>query len=125
MSANAKNNAITTIKSTPRIVCFRVDGLGQAARLEGPDKNLAAITDNGTGDYTITFATELQELPYIFAPMSETADICFMHHATAPTRTVVRILSKSVGTSPTATDCDFQVMMLVHTAESIYYNEVD
>ena len=124
MGSNAKDNSITTIKSSPRIICLTVDGTGTAA-ISGPDADLVTLTDNGTGDYTITFATALQELPYIFAPMSLTADICYMHHATAPTRTVVRILSKSVEASPAATDADFQVMMLVHTAESIYFDEVD
>lgn len=124
MGSNAKNNAITAVKLNPRIICLTVDGTG-TAKLSGPDADLVALTDNGTGDYTLTFATALQELPYVFAPMSLTADVDFKSHATIPTRTVVRILARTIETTPAAVDADFQVMMLVHTAEDIYFDEVD
>ena len=107
------DNSIRNLNMQPRIVCFTVDGTGTAA-VSGPDKDLVTLTDNGTGDYTLTFATALHRIPYVFAPLSLTDNIIFYHQAVQTSLTVVRILSKSVETTPAATDCDFQVMMLIH-----------
>lgn len=112
------DNAITTNMAGPRLVAFFVDGTGTAA-LYGPDKDLATLTDNGTGDYTITFASTLQQTPFVFAPLSHTADVQ-PAIVTAISTTAVRITWKSVETSPAATDCDFQVMMLIDMSPANY-----
>lgn len=113
-----RNNDVSTRMAGPRLVAFFVDGTGTAS-ISGPDKDLVTLTDNGTGDYSITFATTLQQTPFVFAPMSHTADVMFSV-TTAITTTVVRILSRTVETTPAAVDADFQVMMLIDMPPSAY-----
>ena len=45
----------------PRLLAFRVDGTGTASILEGGFQ--ATLVDNGTGDYTLTFATPFVRVP--------------------------------------------------------------
>ncbi len=115
------DNAITKGVSGPRLAAITIDGLGQAARLLGPDRDLFTITDNGTGDWTVTLVNSLQTIPYVFAPMSLTANICLMYYNTAqPSVSAIRILSNSVGTSPTATDSDVQLIMILDQSPTQY-----
>jgi hypothetical protein len=112
------DNVISTLSAGPRLVAFSVDGTGTAS-ISGPDAGLVTLTDNGTGDYSITFATTLSIIPYVFAPLGVTPDVVYYFQA-APTTTVVRILSHSVEAVPAATDSDFTVMMLIDQAPSAY-----
>lgn len=45
----------------PRALSFRVDGTGTASILEGAFD--ATLVDNGTGDYTLTFAKPFVRVP--------------------------------------------------------------
>tara|TARA_R110000868_G_scaffold276891_1_gene536677 strand:- start:1465 stop:1794 length:330 start_codon:yes stop_codon:yes gene_type:complete len=52
------------VKSTQRLtrlLSFRVDGTGTASILEGSQQ--ATLVDNGTGDYTLTFAVPFVRVP--------------------------------------------------------------
>ena len=118
MSGKGKDNAVSTLMAGPRLVAFFVDGTGTAS-VSGPDADLVTLTDNGTGDYTLTFATTLQQTPFVFAPMSHTADV-MAAVTTAISTTAVRIKTRTVATSPAAVDADFQVMMLVDMPPSSY-----
>ena len=115
-------NAITNIHSGPRIACVSIDGNGQAAYIYGPDADLFTITDNGTGDWTLTLVNSLQTIAYCFAPLSMTADRVF-HYQAAPTVSVVRILAKTNATSPAAADADLQIMMLLNQSPAQYVVE--
>lgn len=73
---------------------FHVDGTGTAA-LEGPARFQASLTDNGTGDYTVTFDQPFADIP-ICSAISKTANvICMISSISA---TAVRILTKSLST---------------------------
>lgn len=78
--------------SKSHLIKLRVDGTGTTA-LTGPGRNLCALTDNGTGDYTITFSPALSEPPMAI-PVALTAGVNVNLYS-APTESVVRFLSKS------------------------------
>ncbi len=67
--------------------------------------NVSSITDNGTGDYTVNFATALADASYcvagIAAASTTKADLCGGASATPYTTTTARILT-SAGGGPTA-----------------------
>lgn len=79
------------------LIKLRVDGTGTAA-LTGGGINRCALTDNGTGDYTLTFSPALSE-PVTALPIPFTAGVIIGLHS-APTTSVVRFLSKSASTVP-------------------------
>jgi len=79
-----------------KLIGFRVDGTG-TANLTGTDANLCALTDNGTGDYTLTFATALAQPPIVVSCIS-TEGVLISQQAN-PTTTVVRLLSYSLPTA--------------------------
>lgn len=54
--------AVQVAQRKPRLECFRVNGTGTAAIALGSTD--AALTDNGTGDYTLTWTK-----PFAFAPV--------------------------------------------------------
>ena len=90
-----------------RLLSVKLDGTGTAA-ITGPDASLFTLTDNGTGDYTLTAATAFAEPPYVTGT-SITADIALSQ--VAPTTTVIRIKSRSVAASPAATDADIDLII--------------
>lgn len=49
----------------PRLLAFKVDGTGTASLLVGSKD--ATLTDNGTGDYTLTFAKPFARVPVVVA----------------------------------------------------------
>lgn len=116
-----QDNAITTQMGGPRVVAFTVDGTG-TAKLTGPDQALATLTDNGTGDYTLTWATALEQAAYVMAPIPITADV--QPSLTANTTALVQFTWNSVETTPAATDCDFHVIMLIDAASGDYLKGV-
>jgi endoglucanase Acf2 len=67
--------------------------------------NVSSITDNGTGDYTVNFATAMSDANYEFNLSSEGAGAgnaligVEQHQATAPTTSAIRILVKQGTTS--------------------------
>lgn len=66
--------------------------------------NVSSITDNGTGTYTINFATALSDANYSAVSMSSDASagtVCFIDdNAAAPTTTALRI--RTAGNSSTS-----------------------
>ena len=103
-----KSNIARSKWRNARLLSVFLDGTGTAA-ISGPDAHLFALTDNGTGDYTLTAATAFAEPPYVTC-MSLTADIAFSLVA-APTTTVINITSKEVDDAPVAKDADFWVLI--------------
>ena len=90
-----------------RLFSLFLDGTGTAA-ISGPDAHLFTLTDNGTGDYTLTAATAFAEPPYV-SVMGVTADI--VYHQVAPTTTVINIKSMENDDIPAAKDADFFVLI--------------
>lgn len=115
------SSIITTLdRNNPMIIAITLDGVSASAAITGPGAELMTLTDNGTGDYTLTFATALAEPPAIFAPMSKTQNTCAMLHTTIPTTTVVKILTKTIATSPAAVDAVISLIMVCKVSPTIY-----
>lgn len=110
---------ITNSYHNPEIMCFRVNGSAAgSAVLTGPDASLAALAVNGTGDYTITLTETATKILYCFQPLSETADKQ-LAIGTNTTR-AIQVLSRTITTSPGASDADFSIMVLVNRSDANY-----
>ena len=95
------------IKSTqrlPRQLAFKVTGTGTAAISIG--KYDATLTDNGTGDYTLTFTKAFARNPVVVASCATAT--CYAEVKSATT-TAVNILT--VANDNTATDAVFHVIV--------------
>lgn len=93
-------------QSKAETFCFRVDGTGTAAISEG--KYHGTLTDNGTGDYTITFDRPFRRVPVVTVGL-ETAAV--RHELSSISTTAVRI--KTFGyNNTTATDAKFHLIVV-------------
>jgi hypothetical protein len=91
----------------PRVLALRVDGTGTASILEG--RFDATLTDNGTGDYTLTFAKPFARVPVVVAcPLA--VDIAVS--VGTITKLAVQIKAKTIAGSPAAADVDFHVIVV-------------
>lgn len=67
--------------------------------------NVSSITDNGTGDYTVNFATALSDANYSFALSCQGAGAgntligVEQHQGTTPTTSAIRLIVKQGSTS--------------------------
>lgn len=106
------------IKSTQRatrLLAIRLNGTGTAA-LDGEGKYDATLTDNGTGDYTLTFAKPFGRAPIVVAN-SETAGVIVKLEALS--KTAVQITSFAVD-GTTAKDAILHVMVFGSDVEDQY-----
>ncbi len=93
----------------PRVLAFRIDGTGTASILEGNFD--ATLVDNGTGDYTLTFAVPFVRVPVcVGSAVGSTAAIINV----VPSVTAVQVLVKDAAGS--AADADFH--LIVHGFDS-------
>lgn len=89
--------ASKTLKSSfsnGRMICLKVDGTG-TAKLTGPDRNLASLTDNGTGDYTVTLATAARDSLFVAGIFPVTEDVVITQQ-TDPTTSAIRFTCRSL-----------------------------
>lgn len=90
----------------PRLLAFKLTGSGTAALNEGAFD--AALTDNGTGDYTLTFTKPFARAP-IVSIVSMTEETNIKAHAVA----AASIQIKTFGVDgTTAKDAVLQIMVL-------------
>lgn len=81
--------------------------------------NVSSITDNGTGDYTVTFTTAMPNTNYAVTGAqrkgsADTRGTCFeIEPATALTTSAARVRTIVVNTSPAVVDCA-DVFVAVH-----------
>lgn len=87
------NQLIHGTAQNMRLYQLKVDGTGTAALL-GRDANKFTLTDNGTGDYTLTPVNTLSEPP-IALGISTTDDVHIDQH-TDPTSTAIRFECRSL-----------------------------
>ena len=91
------------------VIAARVDGTGTAAILEGG--NEMTLTDNGTGDYTLTFNTAFARVPVVTAlPISATGDVILSISSVAVGSVRIKAWDGTDGT--TAKDIAFHVMIV-------------
>jgi hypothetical protein len=82
--------------------------ISTAGVLSGPSASKFTSVRNGAGDYSITAVTAFAEPPYV-AAITRTADIALSQ--VAPTSSVVNIKSRSITTSPAATDAAIDLII--------------
>ena len=89
------------------MIAARVDGTGTAAMLEGG--NEITLTDNGTGDYTLTFAQAFARVPTVVAsPLTADAII----QIGTISASAVQILAFDATDGTTAKDVDFHAIIV-------------
>jgi len=88
----------------------KVDGTGTASIVSG--SNHVSLTDNGTGDYTLTLTKPGARLLHAsFTPID--ADVFPQIDESDTDASAVNVVFKSVASSPSATDCDFYAELTV------------
>lgn len=88
-----------------------VDGTATTPSASGPDANIvSSITDNGTGDYTITLAEPSKMNLHVSSIVLSTADASIIVFSVD--KSTVRVKAKSVAGSPAAKDVDFSIQIL-------------
>ena len=91
-----------------RMMALKLDGTGTAA-LSGPCSLEATLTDNGTGDYTVTFDKAFTQAPVVTATCI-TAD-CIVNTITAAVGSVqITLVDATDGTS--AKDGDIEIILV-------------
>lgn len=85
---------------------LRVQGTGTAAILEPSTTTDISLTDNGVGDYTLTFANPFIRIPSVTATSKTTGVLCEVANEAVGS---VDILCFDVATGAAATDADFNV----------------
>lgn len=91
------------------IIAARVDGTGTASILEGG--NELTLTDNGTGDYTLTFATAFARVPVVVVtPISTTGDVIATIDSVSVSSVTINTWDGTDGT--TAKDIDFHILIV-------------
>tara|TARA_R110000772_G_scaffold4550_1_gene16223 strand:+ start:369 stop:671 length:303 start_codon:yes stop_codon:yes gene_type:complete len=71
--------------------------------------NVSSIIDNGTGDYTVNFATAMPDVNYSYSGMMSNTNNNWSTATINSTRGVVGIQQKG-SVAPTTTACAFQTM---------------
>lgn len=99
------------------MLAFFVDGTGTAA-LSGPDAAHATLTDNGTGDYTITFSEAFAQAPVAVA--TSLLDDQVVSLKAAPSTTAVSFETRTVAGTPAAADGEFYVIVYGSDATDSY-----
>lgn len=89
-----------------RMMAVFVDGTGTAALSGLCSKNMT-LTDNGTGDYTLTFNTAYVQAPIVVASPKTDNIICKIGTVAVGS---VQILTENL--SGSATDADFHVILV-------------
>ena len=91
-----------------RMLSVKLDGTGTAA-LDGSDKFSMTLTDNGVGDYTLTYDSAYQRAPEVFVTSITTGIHC---EVTASSATACTIETFDVATGATPTDADMYVLIV-------------
>jgi hypothetical protein len=98
--------AVKSTQRNMRLMTVFLDGTGTAA-LSGLCANDMALTDNGTGDYTLTFDVPFERAPQVFCtPLTDNI------YVKVTSALVGSCVVKSENLSGTATDADFHVLII-------------
>lgn len=97
-----------------RMLALRITGTGTAAINEGASNgsaNGATLTDNGTGDYTITFGTAFGRAPVCtVTPVATAGDVIATIHTVSTS--AVRITTWDGTDGTTAKDAVFHLLVV-------------
>jgi len=114
--------SIKSPQRSVRMLALRIEGSTGTVSLEGLDALQCTVTDNGVGDYTITFNSAFAEVPHIALSAEATG---IMLHASSITASAVRIICKLVDqdatyAAPAAAEADVQVLVIGHDVTDNY-----
>lgn len=101
-----KSKVVQCPQRKVRLMAAFVDGTGTAA-LSGLNSPNMSLTDNGTGDYTLTLDEAYAQAPQVVATPKTDNIICKIGTVTASS---IQILTENL--SGSATDADFHVMII-------------
>lgn len=97
-----------------------VNGTAGTPVASGPDAAfVSSITDNGTGDYTITLKEPAKMNLHVAALVLATADSTAIVFAVSTS--TIQVKAKSVGTTPAAKDVDFSIQIKFADQLSNYF----
>lgn len=100
---------VKSSQRAPRLLAIQVDGTGTASIVVGGTD--ATLTDNGTGDYTLTFAKAFARVPtVVVTPISTTGDVIATLDTVAAGSVIINTWDGTDGT--TAKDIDFHVLIV-------------
>jgi hypothetical protein len=100
---------VKSSQRAPRLLAIQVDGTGTASITVGGTD--VTLTDNGTGDYTLTFATAFARVPtVVVTPISATGDLIATIETASATLLDIRLWDGTDGT--TAKDGDFHCLIM-------------
>lgn len=107
MATSRPRRSVRSPQLGTRIMYFKVTGTGTAAINQGSED--ATLSDNNTGDYTLTWTEPFQQAPIVIAFTG--TDVTTAWVKTAPTTTAVTI--ETVGADQTTpTDAIFYVIVI-------------
>jgi hypothetical protein len=114
--------SIQSAQRKVRMIAVRLEGSTGTLSVEGLDAKQVSITDNGVGDYTITFNEAFAEAPHVSMAAEATG---IMLHASSITASAVRIICKLVDqdatyAAPAAAEADVQVIIVGHDITENY-----
>jgi len=116
-SSRGMSRSVKSTQRNPILLAFRVTGTGTAVIDEGTTD--ATLTDNGTGDYTLTFAQAFSRAPAVTATCVATAGDAFACIHTVST-TAVRIVTFDATDGTTAKDTVFHVLVYGYDSADVY-----
>lgn len=97
-----------------------VNGTATTPVASGPDAAfVSSITDNGTGDYTITLKEKAKMNLFVSSLVLATADSSIIVFAVSTN--TVQVKAKSVAGSPAAKDVDFSIAIKYADQLSYYF----
>lgn len=97
-------------QSKAELFPFRVDGTGTASILEG--KYHATLTDNGVGDYTLTFVRPFARVPVVVGAAAVAADAAVRIVTVTASAVNVQLMDLLGDGTPAPIDCDFHITLL-------------
>lgn len=98
---------VKTTMTGARLMAFRVDGTGAASLLEG--SSVASLTDNGTGDYTITYNTAFaNDNVIVLTSLGQNVDASL----TVESSDAASVNITTFEGTPSAFDCNFDVVVI-------------
>lgn len=98
--------ALKTTRRSPRMMGFKVQGTSTAALLIGTPE--ATLTDNGTGDYTVTFKRPFNTAPVVVAtPLTANRGACIVSSSVNAVR-----IQTATFPGGALSDADFELLVL-------------
>jgi hypothetical protein len=92
-----------------RMMSVKLDGTGTAA-LSGSSYLSMTLTDNGTGDYTLTFDEAFQRAPEVHVSIAQAAGVHAVVSAVSVSACTIKTFAAADGT--TAADADMHVLIV-------------